>query len=281
MSVVNHSHRELTQLLLSACRRAREVILSQLGNREAWTVVGRGAGGDETLLIDRLAEEAIVEQLKQEGIEFVLISEEAGRTSFGPSPSVYVIADPLDGTHNARTGIPFFAVSLAAAEKPMLSSVVAAAVVDVVGGEEFYAAKGEGAYLDGERLVSPRKRELFEATIGVSVSRSPRAVESLRRVLSRARNVRQLGANALEMCYVAAGRLDAFMDLRNRIRAIDVAAGCLIIREAGGVIALANPEVALREIDPQLRLSYVAATNKGLLEEILELIEGFSKSSSP
>lgn len=278
MSVVNQSRRELVKLLLSACRRAREVILSRLSDREAWTVVGRGAGGDKTLLIDRLAEEAIVEYLKQEGIEFVLISEEAGRASFGSSPSVYVIADPLDGTHNARMGIPFFAISLAAAEKPTLSSVVAAAVVDVVRGEEFYAARGEGACLDGEMLVSPKKRRLSEATIGISVSRSPRAVESLRRVLLRARNVRQLGANALEMCYVAAGRLDAFMDLRNRIRAIDMAAGCLIIKEAGGVVVLADPKLAQREIEPQLRLSYIAATNKELLEEILGLIEGFSKS---
>ena len=183
---------------------------------------------------DQAAERAILERLRAERPDDSILAEETG-SSTGASAVTWVI-DPLDGTVNYLFGIPHFAVSIAA----RVDDVEVAGVVYDVSRDELYAATlGGGATCDGRPLhVSSQADPAFALTAtGFAYKSSTRAVqaEALRTVLPRVRDVRRMGSAALDLCAVAAGRVDAFFEMG--MYAWDWAAGSLIAREAGAVVA--------------------------------------------
>jgi myo-inositol-1(or 4)-monophosphatase len=201
----------------------------------------RGEGGDRTLEIDAAAEEAVfrrLEALHAEGHRFVALSEERGHVDFGGGP-VRVIIDPLDGSKNAKRGLPHHALSFAVAEGDTMADVHFGFVHDFGGGEEWVARLGEGATLNGERLdpgAQERRVGGKLEMVGIE-SADPRWVrDSADELAETAHRLRAIGAIAVSLCQVAAARLDGMVTLR-RARAVDVAAGQLIVREAGGVVA--------------------------------------------
>jgi myo-inositol-1(or 4)-monophosphatase len=204
----------------------------------------RGEGGDRTLEIDALAEEAVfrrLEGLHADGHRFAAVSEERGRVDFGfdPADPLVVVIDPLDGSRNAKRGLPHFALSLAVARGDAMADVEFGFVHDFGPGEEWIARRGAGASLNGVALdpeVPERRVGGRLELVGIE-SADPRwlraSAESLAGVAHRLRGV---GAIAVSLCQVAGGRLDGMVTLR-RSRAVDVAAGQLIVREAGGFVA--------------------------------------------
>jgi myo-inositol-1(or 4)-monophosphatase len=223
--------RELTGVLAAAPTTVERA-------RETGT---RGEGGDATLEIDAAAEAAVfrrLEALHLDGHRFVAISEERGRIDFGGGP-VRVVIDPLDGSKNAKRGLPHHALSLAVADGSTMSDVVLGFVHDFGAGEEWIARRGEGAFLNGAR-VDPGVRERRVGgkleLLGIEAA-DPRWVrDSADALAETAHRLRAIGAIAVSLCQVAAGRLDGMVTLR-RCRAVDVAAAQLIVREAGGVVA--------------------------------------------
>jgi len=208
----------------------------------------RGEGGDATLEIDAAAEEAVfrrLESLHADGHRFVAISEERGRIDFGGGP-VRVVIDPLDGSKNAKRGLPHYALSLAVAEGATMADVVFGFVHDFGAGEEWVARRGEGAWLNGARVDPgvPERRVGGKVELLGIESADPRWVrDSADDLASVAHRLRAIGAIAVSLCQVAAARLDGMVTLR-RCRAVDVAAAQLIVREAGGVVeftACADP----------------------------------------
>ena len=201
----------------------------------------RGEGGDATLEIDAAAEEAVfrrLESLHADGHRFVAISEERGRIDFGGGP-VRVVIDPLDGSKNAKRGLPHYALSLAVAEGATMADVVFGFVHDFGAGEEWVARRGEGAWLNGARVDPgvPERRVGGKVELLGIESADPRWVrDSADDLASVAHRLRAIGAIAVSLCQVAAARLDGMVTLR-RCRAVDVAAAQLIVREAGGVVA--------------------------------------------
>jgi myo-inositol-1(or 4)-monophosphatase len=201
----------------------------------------RGEGGDATLEIDAAAEEAVfrrLESLHADGHRFVAISEERGRIDFGGGP-VRVVIDPLDGSKNAKRGLPHYALSLAVAEGATMADVVFGFVHDFGAGEEWVARRGEGAWLNGARVDpgAPERRVGGKVELLGIESADPRWVrDSADDLASVAHRLRAIGAIAVSLCQVAAARLDGMVTLR-RCRAVDVAAAQLIVREAGGVVA--------------------------------------------
>src|SRR5215210_3621674 len=145
---------------LGACRRAgdglRAVLSDHPTSRERVTETGeRGEGGDRTLVIDAAAEDAVfaqLERLHEEGARFTAVSEERGEVDYG-DPGVLVVVDPIDGSMNAKRGLTHHALSIAVADGPTMADVVFAYVLDLGPGEERRAVRGQGAYLDGERLA--------------------------------------------------------------------------------------------------------------------------------
>jgi myo-inositol-1(or 4)-monophosphatase len=228
---------------LNLCREAVadiERLLSELPTRlEREPRVGPGKGGDETTAIDAAAEGAIVarlEALHESGVDFVLVSEELGERRFGADPTTRVVVDPIDGSVNAKRGIPFFSVSIAVADGPAMGDVVFGYVHDFGSGEEWTAKRGGGAYLGRHPLAGLGPKEEIELlSLEATLTRSVAAKAAA--FLELAPRLRIMGSLALSLCHLAAGRLDAVVSLK-AIRSVDVAAGQLLLREQGLAVEL-------------------------------------------
>lgn len=251
-----------------------------LGSVEAGMGCDRGAGGDITKQIDKVAEDALFQTLKRTDVSCTVISEEAGTKEFGSNPSqFYVVTDPLDGTTNAVRGLPFMDISIAVSKAPFLKAVEIALVADVLRDITYTAESGKGAFRDGRRIRPSGIAELGEAVIGVDFNtlRARMVADKLLAVFEKTRHLRHLGANALEICYVADGTSDAFIDIRGKLRVTDIAAVQLILQEAGGIITAPTGKQLIARLDPTQRVSFIAAANKLIYEEILGQIKQSKK----
>ena len=190
---------------------------------------------DLVTAVDHAAETAIVECLGRLQPAAPILAEERGLV-VGSRTDCRFIVDPLDGTTNFAHGFPIFSVSIAYEQN---GEIVAGAVLDPVREELFTAEAGAGAHLNGARIQVSRTREIENALLatGFPYSRAAmdRALDLFVRIIRRARAVRRAGSAALDLCSLAAGRLDAFWE--ETLRAWDTAAGELIVREAGGQVS--------------------------------------------
>jgi myo-inositol-1(or 4)-monophosphatase len=238
--------------------------------------LGRGAGGDLIKPVDLAAENAIVETLKAHALSFTLVSEEAGIKEIGEKPkSFYITADPIDGTTNLTRGLPFYATSIAISQKPELADVRAGMVVDLHNDVAYTAFLGKGAYRNDERIETSKITSLEEAVVGVDFNAYKTKVDmsTIAALIKNIKHTRHFGANAPEVCFVAAGITDAFIDLRKKIRTTDIAASFLILKEAGGVVTDQNNKPINVELDPRQALSFIASGNLVLHKEILGLVK--------
>lgn len=243
-------------------------VLVELPTRvEREPVVGAGHGGDDTVAIDAAAEAAIVRQLEASGADFTLVSEELGERAFGSGGSTHVVVDPIDGSLNAKRGIPFFALSLAVAEGATMDDVHFGYVYDFGTGEEWTAERDRGAFLDGVPLgpVKPKDEiEIlsFEATLTSSVA------EKAAQMVGIAYRLRIMGSLALSLCHLAAGRVDAVCSLKGA-RSVDIAAAQLLVRERGLAIDLPEaPPFGRAPLDTEGRSRVVAAGTPELCTEL-------------
>ena len=259
---------------LKLCREAfkatSDSIADLRGTEAANSFVCMGADGTPTSRIDLAAEDAIVEVLKNDGRSMRIISEELGELILGDSPEFSIVLDPLDGTYNSSVGIPFYSLSLAVSSHD-LSDVKFGYVSNLALSEEYYADAGKGAYLNGKKIKTSLNSELRELCVSVYGYRQN--VARTRKIYSSVRRVRLLGSVALELCYVASGRLDAFVDVRRALRVTDVAAGQLILAEAGGLVTdgYGNP---LRLPDNVTARVEMVASNGCVHEKLLKLLSG-------
>jgi myo-inositol-1(or 4)-monophosphatase len=264
---------------LGLCRRAAQTLETVLSDapttRERAEETGeRGQGGDRTLVIDQEAEDAVfalLDELHAEGHRFCAVSEERGVVDFGSS-DVRVIVDPIDGSLNAKRGLPHHAISIAVADGPTMADVAFGYVYDYGPGEEWAARRGEGATLDG-RPLDPGAAERRDGDGKLEIlgleSADPRWVAEVADVLPRhAARVRALGSIAITLCQVAAARLDAMLTIK-RTRAVDAAAAQLIVREAGGHVAFPAFEDPLgAPLDLQPHSPVVAARTAATLAQL-------------
>lgn len=209
-----------------------------------------GAGGDHTLLIDQQAEQIVFSELARlfdEGARFTALSEERGTVDFG-SDKAFVVIDPIDGSLNAKRGLPAYSISIAVADGPTMADVGFGFVHDFGSGEQWHAIRGEGAWLNGRPLapVAPERRSpdgrlevvLVEGASPFNLAASTPAL------ITGAHRVRAFGSMAISCCQVAAGRADAMVSLWS-CRPVDVAASQLVVREVGGEVAFPAAESPL------------------------------------
>jgi myo-inositol-1(or 4)-monophosphatase len=258
------------EILREACvnvyNRTRNIIGTQEGNRR----LGIGAGGDWSRKIDVEAEEAVISTVKKYGLCPTIIGEECGKI---PGQDGFLVIDPIDGTTNASVGLPFYCSSLAYASEYKLSAVMHATVMDLFRGEIYSASRNKGAYLNEVKINVNKDRQYDELIIGMNVSRtSSEDIDTLSRVLGLSDHIRLFGANALELCYLAKGSLDAYIDFRGKIRATDMAAAYLIVREAGGIIYSASEQVLDTDLGVDSRMSFVAVKNDKVHDFIFEAL---------
>jgi myo-inositol-1(or 4)-monophosphatase len=264
---------------LGACRRVvsglQQVLADAPSTAERAVETGtRGSGGDRTLVIDRSAENLVfaeLDTLREQGHRFVAVSEERGEIDYGSS-AIRVIVDPIDGSLNAKRGISHHALSVAVADGETMADVVFAYVYDFGPAEEWWARRDEGAFLDGERLdptLGERRAGDGRLEVLGIESADPRwvghSIEALERAAYR---LRAMGTIASSLCQVAAARFDGMVSLR-RSRAVDAAAGQLIVREAGGLVSFSEYDDPLAApLDTQPRSPVIAARSLATLHEL-------------
>ena len=227
----------MIETLKTACLEVRNSVKDLAGTPEGNRKMGPGAGGDISRKIDLVAEKKVIETVKLSGKNPTIIGEECG--TIKGNDAGYIIMDAIDGTTNVTRAIPFNCCSLAYATDSTLSSVVDAAVIDLARGDLYYASKGKGAFLNGNK-ITVRKHENIkqdEIIAGINISGvSQDLLHSISPIITKLNHIRIFGANALELCFLARGLLDVFMDFRDKIRPTDMAASILIAREAGGLV---------------------------------------------
>jgi myo-inositol-1(or 4)-monophosphatase len=258
--------------VVEALKSARARFLELKDDEEARRELGVGAGGDVTRVIDLEVEKAIVESLTESLRDFVLVSEESGLKSYGRGKYV-VVVDPIDGSTNVLRGYPACSSAVAIAEGATLDDVVAAGVVNLVTGDLYHAEKGLGAYLNSRRIRPRDVSKVEDAFVAFELNVRGQITGYVSRVaelIERARHVRLIGSDALEICFVASGASDAFVDLRGFLRAPDFAASALILKEAGGIITDAEGRELNCRLDPKARSAIIAACTPKLHEDIMK-----------
>ncbi len=264
---------------LGMCRRSAEGVLRLLAasapGRGRLEETGQvGSGGDRTLVIDRDAEDVVLtelERLYDAGARFTVITEERGIVDFGGG-DLLVIVDPIDGSLNAKRGLRHHALSIAVADGPTMADVAFGYVYDAGPREEWRARRGVGAWLDDAPLrdVPPERRRPDGRLeiVALEAARPRHLAASSAALEAHVHRVRAIGAVAIALCQVAAGRVDAMASLAP-CRSVDAAAAQLVVRESGGLVAfttcdepLGAPLADLRALSPVV----AARTARGLAD---------------
>ena len=263
----------LKSLCDSIASAVSESIKGMVGNPASGVMVEMGADGTPTKSIDKVAENAVLSELRRSGSGFRVLSEEIGDVLIGEKPEYFIHLDPLDGTFNAVKGIPFYAVSIYLSKEDCHFGYV----YDLARGAKYYAEVGRGAYvepgdceLNVSRTSNLKDFSVSAYTIRPNTSRIVGIGDTVRRI-------RTLGCTSMEMVMVASGKLDAFMDLRGMLRIVDVAAGRLILEEAGGIITNASGEMLHLDANMNSKMwqrTDLIGSNGLLHNDLLNLIRG-------
>ena len=275
-------------VLIESAKNVYSEIKDLLGTSEGASKISLGAGGDISRKIDIVAETAVLNTIKSNNMSPVIIGEECGivnlnktsSSSFSNNNNGFVIMDAVDGTTNAIRGIPFSCCSLAFASEFKLSCVTDAVVLDLFTGDIYSASKQKGSFLNNKKINVRNEKDFSSITsledlksidvlIGTNVSGVPlNILDEISRVISFSSHIRHFGANALELCYFARGFIDAYIDIRGKIRSTDMAAAYLIAKEAGGKLYSPNGHELDSELGLKKTLSFYAVSNKRLFDLI-------------
>ena len=230
---------------------------------------GKGAGGDTTYYIDRRAEEIIIARLQDLRKPLTVISEEAGLVHLHGGGEI-VLVDPIDGSRNAVAGLPFYGTSLAVAEGSTVGDVRCAYVLNLVSGDAFWAEKNQGTFSLGKRMHCQEGEKFsviaYEAPVPMS------DLTPLAPLLAAALKTRCMGATALDLAYLACGAISVFATAAPS-RSFDFAGGCLLIKEAGGIVTdLQGNDLDGCELGIRKSTTLLAAGNADLHTKALSLL---------
>ncbi len=292
---MNKRDREIaTDLAYKIIKEVGAAIIPHVGHPESGEHVKIGADGTPTSFIDIIAEDKIIQILKESEHLSYLISEEVGELKLGrgrkenivlteelrrtdlleeKTPKFIFIIDPVDGTSNAIKEIPAYGISVAVAKAPKgrpatLDDVELGFVSNFANGNFFEAIKGEGCWLNNEAQRPSKQKYISRMTLGGFTKSSTKSASKL---VDNARRMRVLGSVVLELSYVASGKYDAFLDLRGS-RIIDIVASKLILEEAGGVITNKYGEKLHNKLTIYEKTIVVAAGNKKLHGQIIDIL---------
>ncbi len=265
---------------LAACRAMRDAVVAAVEavpRARRADELGRGAGGDTTVAVDQAAEDAalgVLDAVAAGGVDFTVVSEEVGERTYGGGGDWRVVIDPIDGSLNAKRGLPLYALSVAIADGPSMEDVVLGYVYDLGNGEEWIGRRGGGASVDGAALGASRPLARLQL-VALEATRPEHLAPAAAALPGEVERVRVLGSLALALCHLADGRVDAVASLRpHGARSIDIAAAQLILREAGSAVALpdAAGPFAAAPLDLVGRSRVVAARDDACVARVAGLL---------
>ncbi|WP_373356005.1 inositol monophosphatase family protein [Pseudoroseicyclus sp. CXY001] len=247
-----------------AARTAGRQLVKDFREVEQLQVSAKGPG-DFVSRADRAAEAMIRKMLREARPTYGFVGEEGGAEE-GEDPTRRWIVDPLDGTTNYLHGLPHWAVSIALEHK---GRVVSGVVYDPAKDELFWAERGEGAWMNESRLRVSGRTRMIECIFATGLpfaakTTLPQSLKDLARILPETAGVRRFGAASLDLAYVAAGRYDGYWE--RELNAWDIAAGLLLVTEAGGFVEAMDPA------DNPLESGALIAGNAGTFERFAKLI---------
>ncbi|MFL2852915.1 MAG: inositol monophosphatase family protein [Candidatus Pelagibacter sp.] len=251
-------------IIMKACNKASRSLIRDFGEIENLQVSAKGPG-DFVTSADKRTEKIIIEELQKAHPEYGIISEEVGIINKSNTKNRWII-DPIDGTMNFLNGVPQFAISIGYEEN---SEITCGVIFNPIINEMFCAEKGNGAYLNNSRIRVSNKKKLKDALI---VTGGPKGASKIKdkifseyiNVSKNVSNVRKFGSAALDMAYVACGRFDGYW--QRELNYWDIAAGIVILKEAGGFIDFF-------ENDPKEPLKKnILASNTNIHNDLRELI---------
>jgi len=254
-------------VMVNACRKASKHIIRDFGEIEKLQTSVKGPG-DFVTMTDKKVEEILIEELRKARPKYSVLSEEIGEIKNDDNEDFKWVIDPIDGTSNFLHGIPHFAISLALENK---KEIVCGIVFDPIKNELFSAEKGNGSYLNNQRMrVSARKKlkDCLIVTGGPRQNHQNREVsmEEYKKFSSKVLiPVRKMGSASLDMAYVAAGRCDGFW--QRNLNYWDIAAGILLVKEAGGYVTDFFGK------DKYVENKTILATNSRISEEMIEVLK--------
>jgi myo-inositol-1(or 4)-monophosphatase len=260
---------EWLELCRAAVADVEAVLAAMPTQAERQRVIGTGEGGDETTAIDQAAEDAIVARFRATGAS--IVSEEVG---FLEGSDTVLVIDPIDGSLNAKRGIPFFSLSIAVADGRTMDGVHFGFVHDFGSGEEWTARRGEGAWLNGRPLGDERPQDAIEILV-FEATRTDLVAQEAPKVAGIAHRLRIMGSTALSLCHLAAGRVDGVCTLKPT-RAVDIAAGQLLCRELGLALELFDVDepFGAAPLDLEGRSRLAAAGTTDVCRQIAHALSG-------
>ncbi len=239
-------------LMIKACEKASKVIIRDFGELENLQVSKKGPK-DFVTKTDKRVENILIEELSKSKKNYSFITEETGKI-LNKNKDIFWVIDPIDGTTNFLHGIPHFAISLALKED---DEIVIGLVFDPIKNEIFYAEKNNGSYFNNNRIRVSKKSDLDECLFATN----NKGVKAIHPKL----NLRSTGCAALDMAYVGCGRFDGYF--HNKINLWDIAAGKIIVEEAGGKV---NDIFSFKENKIDIR-----AASSNIFDKMLENIAKF------
>ena len=263
-------HSALLNVMVAAARKAARALKRDFGEVEKLQVSLKGPANFVTAA-DRRAEETLFQELSRARPGYGFLGEEGGRREGADKTHTWIV-DPLDGTTNFLHGIPHFAISIALERD---NGIVAGIVYNPANDELFLAEKGKGAFLNDQRIRVASRKRLDDAVIACGLPHHGRpgfalAHKETGAVQEKVAGLRRFGAASLDLAWVAAGRLDAYWE--RHIGAWDMAAGMILVREAGGFITDCNGN------DDMFGQSEVAAGNDAIHRELLRTLHESAKA---
>lgn len=265
---------------LNIIQQVEEAVEPLIGTRKSGEIVKIGADGTPTTLIDVVAEKKVVNALEELERPVFLISEEIGEVKIGKDPpEAILVVDPLDGTSNAIKKIPAYGISIAIAqssassqETANLQDVVMGLVKNFATGDLYSGFKGYGAFLNGEKIGSSLIDDVSRSSVGAYIYRGD--MNRLEPLCKTVRRMRTLGAVAIEISYVADGTYDAFVDMRDNLRVVDVAAAKIIVEESGGLVTDRHSRTLDARLGVLEKTSLIASGNEKLHGDIMGILGG-------
>jgi myo-inositol-1(or 4)-monophosphatase len=262
-------HSALMNVMIKAARKAARGLARDFGEVEKLQVSMKGPANFVSAA-DRKAEQVLRDELLTARPGYCFLGEESGRAE-GPDKSHTWIVDPLDGTTNFLHGIPHFSISIALEREGV---IVAGLVYNPISDEMFTAERGKGAFLNEHRLRVANRQRLADAVVACGLPHIGRGDLALFRtefgqVQDKVAGLRRFGSAALDLAYVAAGRFDIYWE-RN-LAAWDIAAGILLVREAGGYVSDCDGR------DTMMASGHIAAGNEAMHRELLKIIKQAGK----
>tara|TARA_B100000029_G_C17479395_1_gene924994 strand:+ start:491 stop:1282 length:792 start_codon:yes stop_codon:yes gene_type:complete len=254
-------------VMVNACRKAAKPIIRDFGEIEKLQTSVKGPG-DFVTMTDKRVEKILIEELQKARPNYSILSEEIGEIKNDSDEGFKWIIDPIDGTSNFLHGIPHFAISLALENK---KEIICGIIFDPIKNEIFSAEKGNGSYLNNQRMrVSSRKKlkDCIIFTGGPRLNHQDRevALEEYKKFSSKVHiPIRKMGSAALDMAYVAAGRCDGFW--QRNLNYWDIAAGILLVKEAGGYVTDFTGK------DKYVENKTILVNNSRITEEMIEVLK--------